>query len=989
VPRVFHRSAVRLPIATAAAALLLATCVARRAEAAPGDRVRAAAERVATATGAPLRWTVKRGSEAASFVRRADGGDLLPGGGRRAAGAKAADFVARHPDLFGLRDAATELRPRAGARDHHGWTHPTWDQVYAGVEVFGAVLRAHVDPAGALRSINGATVPIPAGLATTPAIAAADAERIALAAARGAGSAVGSRLAVYATGLLRGVEGEARLAHAVEVSDDASGDRDLVFVDALDGRVLDRIRLTPDALSRRVSQTSAGNLVWSEGNPDPIPAGWAGGTVARIAGWQDEIDGARDAYDLIASLTFGTRLSYDGADAVMGSIHDATGISCPNANWNGYTTNFCQNVTSDDVVAHEWGHAYTERTSGLVYAWQAGALNESHSDVWGETADLLNARGTDSPAPARAADGSTCSTFGSFDGSFPATDASYRWLMGEDSSAFGTPIRDMWHPECRSDPGRVGSSRYWCDSGDGGGVHTNSGVPNHLYALLVDGGIYNGHSVAALGIDKAASIVWRAISVYETPVSDFADHADAVEQSCADLVGVPLGHAVTTGPGTWATSSEVIAPADCAAVAEAVAAVELRADAPCPEGRILEPNAPALCSGAGAVETVSFSDFESTLAPWTAGTRAIANPATYDGGTWARVGALPDGRPGSAAFAADPILGDCIADDESGVSFLESPPIGAPADRPILRLAFDHWIATEPGYDGGNLKVSVNGGPFLVVAPARFSFNAYNGALTVSGNTSPLAGESAWSGTNSGSLDGSWGQSQVDLSGIASPGDTVRFRFELGMDGCNGNTGWYVDDVRVYTCSDEVAPPPPCPNAPVAGCKATPSGRSVLLVGDSPADARDKLTWTWSNGDLTTLQELGDPRATTSYAFCVWDGRAGVPSLVAAADVPAGARWAATGTRGFRYSDSRATSDGIAQVRVKTGVAGKAMVSVKAKGAALQIPAPATPTTRFAANPDVVVQLLSGGGVCWESRYAPADFSSNALFVARAKHVGP
>ena len=44
------------------------------------------------------------------------------------------------------------------------------------------------------------------------------------------------------------------------------------------------------------------------------------------------------------------------------------------------------------MVAHEWGHAYTEYTDGLIYQWQSGALNESYSDVWGETLDLINNR---------------------------------------------------------------------------------------------------------------------------------------------------------------------------------------------------------------------------------------------------------------------------------------------------------------------------------------------------------------------------------------------------------------------------------------------------------------------------------------------------------------------------------------------------------------------------------------------------------------------
>ena len=86
------------------------------------------------------------------------------------------------------------------------------------------------------------------------------------------------------------------------------------------------------------------------------------------------------------------RDSYDGNGATRITVNNDPTIACPNANWNGITTNYCTGVSSDDVVAHEWGHAYTEYTSGLIYQWQAGALNESYSDVWGETLDLINNR---------------------------------------------------------------------------------------------------------------------------------------------------------------------------------------------------------------------------------------------------------------------------------------------------------------------------------------------------------------------------------------------------------------------------------------------------------------------------------------------------------------------------------------------------------------------------------------------------------------------
>ena len=32
-------------------------------------------------------------------------------------------------------------------------------------------------------------------------------------------------------------------------------------------------------------------------------------------------------------------------------------------------------------------------------------------------------------------------------------------------------------------------------------------------------------------------------------------------------------------------------------------------------------------------------------------------------------------------------------------------------------------------------------------------------------------------------------------------GDTIRLRYDFGMDGCTGNDGWYVDDIKVRACN--------------------------------------------------------------------------------------------------------------------------------------------------------------------------------------------
>jgi hypothetical protein len=59
-----------------------------------------------------------------------------------------------------------------------------------------------------------------------------------------------------------------------------------------------------------------------------------------------------------------------------------------------YFTNFA----TDDFVGHEWTHGVTQYEANLIYFMESGALNESFSDIFGETIDLLNAAGLDPPA---------------------------------------------------------------------------------------------------------------------------------------------------------------------------------------------------------------------------------------------------------------------------------------------------------------------------------------------------------------------------------------------------------------------------------------------------------------------------------------------------------------------------------------------------------------------------------------------------------------
>lgn len=870
----------------------------------------------------------------AASARRAPAAAGLAAAAAPDAEQAATDFLNAYSGLFGIGDPARELRLVRTDADALGGQRLTYAQEYQGVPVFAASLKAHFDALGRLRVLNGVTVPDVA-VDARPRRTAEEAGRVALARVQGQkGDGLAVRettLFVYRTGLVQGVAGSNVLAWRVEVGNGVDV-REFVFVDAQTGKFVDQQTGIHDDMFRRaynglnlpaVPPSYPASPFWVEGDAFPTAVTEANNMLLASV----------ETYDLFfKAFAFD---SWDGSGAIMDQIFNR-GYGCPNASWNGVFISFCPGFTTDDITAHEWGHAYTERTHGLIYAWQPGALNESYSDIWGETIDRINARGTNDPAPPRTADGSLCSSFTAFpvfytvnspasiaadyaagaaqfgpaltstgvtgdlvytvpaNGCTPitnavagqvalidrgvcafaikvknaqnagatavviadnaggdavagmagadptvvipsvrvsqntgillkntllsspvngtlrsetpaATDPSNRWLIGEDVIPGGAS-RDMWNPTCHGNPGKVTDTEYFCGTGDQGGVHTNSGVPNHAFALLVDGGSYNGQTIGALGLVKAAHIYFRAQAVYQHPATNFAEHADAIEQSCADLAaaGTDLTDLLTGLP-----SGQVITAADCAEVAKAALAVQLRTPpTQCGFQPLLAQNPPDRCE-AGTEPVDIFTDgFDADpIGAWTVTHTAVS--ASFTERDWQWVTGLPDARPGNALFAVDPPFGTCTpAGDESGVLHATSPLITLPPGADAPRLTFEHWVATEPFFDGGNLSVSVNDGAWQLVAPENFTFNPYNLTLATlaEGSTNPLAGQPGFSGSDDGAVDGTWGRSHVNLAPYATAGDTVRLRWDLGTDGCGGTFGWLLDDPTVYACVPDDKP---------------------------------------------------------------------------------------------------------------------------------------------------------------------------------------
>ncbi|MBT8054868.1 MAG: hypothetical protein KJN69_13330 [Gammaproteobacteria bacterium] len=231
---------------------------------------------------------------------------------------------------------------------------------------------------------------------------------------------------------------------------------------------------------------------------------------------------------------------------------------------------------------------------------------------------------------------------------------------------------------------------------------------------------------------------------------------------------------------------------------------------------LIETNPPQRCAGYGSLQSFSLTTWENGLGNWTVGRHDIKKSTTFDTQDWAVFGSLPDGKPGQAAFVANLDQGDCEQDDETGALNLDSPAIVIPLGTAVPRISVSHWLATEFLFDGGNFKISVNGGAWTLIPDSAIEVGPYNETLapptqviegvTYPLNTNPLASQPAFTGTDPGTGSGAWGESHINLYGIAESGDSVRLRFDFGVDGCGGEVGWYVDDVEFYSCEGEPEP---------------------------------------------------------------------------------------------------------------------------------------------------------------------------------------
>jgi bacillolysin len=179
-----------------------------------------------------------------------------------------------------------------------------------------------------------------------------------------------------------------------------------------------------------------------------------------------------------------------------------------------------------DIVAHELTHGVTEFTSNLIYRNESGALNESFSDMMGTGVEFFFQQPGDA-----------------------ALRADY--LIGEDVIRPGG-LRSMADPGSKGEPDHY--SKRFLGTEDNGGVHINSGIPNQVFYLAIEGGTNrtSGLSVQGVGAgnrEQIERVFYRTMTQLLPANATFAVARVASIQAARDLFGTNSNaeRAVTQG----------------------------------------------------------------------------------------------------------------------------------------------------------------------------------------------------------------------------------------------------------------------------------------------------------------------------------------------------------------------------------------------------------------------------------------------------------
>ncbi|MBM7506820.1 Zn-dependent metalloprotease [Nocardioides salarius] len=450
--------------------------------------------------------------------------------------------------------------------DPDGATHVRMERTFRGLRVLGGDLVVHQGAGSdAWRGVSQ-TLDAPLALGTTPTLGADAAGTRALAPAEALREVAQLERSGRPTLVVDAHGAEPVLAWEVVttgVRADGTPSRLASYVDARTGRVLRREEqihtadgqgesLYSGTVALQVTQKGSSHELRDAtrgGNHTTDMNGATDGFACSAFGWSCKTgtivtspsttfgDGTGADPDTAAvDAQYGTAVTWDyfkgehGRNGIFGNgsgsynrVH--YGRDYVNAFWDGQKMTYGDGdgvdygpLVSLDVAGHEMTHGVTQNTANLTYSGESGGLNEATSDIFGTMVEFYAANSED-----------------------PGD-----YLVGEEFDLrngrgfrrMDNPIADGTSPNC------------WSSNTKNLDVHYSSGVGNHFFYLLAEGSgsttfggvahsstTCNGSTITGIGREAAADIWFRALNVYMTSSTTYAQARTATLAAARDLYG--------------------------------------------------------------------------------------------------------------------------------------------------------------------------------------------------------------------------------------------------------------------------------------------------------------------------------------------------------------------------------------------------------------------------------------------------------------------
>jgi Zn-dependent metalloprotease len=450
-------------------------------------------------------------------------------------------------------------------KDSAGLTHIRYDQTKNGRPVVGTRLMVHVQPDGTVFAVNGnarGNDHVPVVPTVSP-----ESAKAAVHAWHGSHGSVASKqthrrlVYVVTTG-----DRQMHLAHEID-SSGTSGDgghfRELIYVDAIDGSIVD---CHSQIMTAEALEVYYGAWVYIAQDNDVIDNSSLKRRLSPYIGpcgisacdtnytyldtvWKfyndtferDSVDGNGLPLKGYAHYFYPTAPNhypyYNTNSLVNNAFWQAEAddiILDSNAIFygSGDGTNYHDFTSALDITAHEATHGVTQFCSGLLYENEPGAINESMSDIFGVAckiyADSNHYIGEET------------------------------WKVGKDVVVTGSQFKDAlrymdnptkdW-PDTNTPKSRdYYSADIWIEASDlpnenndFGGVHHNSGIGNLAFCLMVLGGTHprsnSQHrlydysipttTVPSIGLADAQMVFYLANTYYLGPGAQYTDLREA------------------------------------------------------------------------------------------------------------------------------------------------------------------------------------------------------------------------------------------------------------------------------------------------------------------------------------------------------------------------------------------------------------------------------------------------------------------------------